>query len=244
MPLAGNLRQLALSDVLRVIESGQRSGVLVVTNGRLQANVYFSSGQWLAAERVGSSQVLAQQLVRAGLISTEDFEAVFGIMFVQAGAISDAQVIRGLIAARLLTQDQLRTFALNDATSLLTVMFGWTDGDFVFEEGIALPEGRIALPVAVGPLVAQALRLARPVGGSPAYEALQLTLDSIIDFAEVDLNSGTAVEITRDQWRLLTAVDGHIPLWSLAENLQAPEALILRLANDLHAASIVTAVAP
>ncbi|HKB47427.1 MAG TPA: DUF4388 domain-containing protein, partial [Ktedonobacterales bacterium] len=74
MPLAGNLRQFALSDILRVIESGQRVGVLVVTHDQLQANIYFSGGQWLGAERVGATHVLAQQLVRVGLITAEQFE--------------------------------------------------------------------------------------------------------------------------------------------------------------------------
>jgi hypothetical protein len=237
MPLAGNLRQFALSDILRVIESGQRVGVLVVTHDHLQANIYFSGGQWLGAERVGMAPVLAQQLVRAGLITAEQFEGVFGVAFVHAGSISDAQAIRGLIAARLLTQDQLRAFAMHDATALLAVMLSWTEGDFIFEDGVALPQGRVALPLAIGPLVAQAIRLTRPAG--PVREVPSLSLDTIIDFAEVDPKSGTAIEVSRDQWRLLTAVDGQTPLWAIAEILQAPEALTLRLANELVAAGFL-----
>jgi hypothetical protein len=239
MPLAGNLRQVDLADVLRVVESGQRSGVLVVTHANLQANIYFSGGRWLGAERVGSVQVLAQQLARAGIIRPEDFEGVFGVTYAQVGAVPDAEAARGLIAARLLTQEQLRGFAVNDATSLLTVMLTWPDGDFIFEEGVTLPPGRIALPLSVGPLVAQALRLARPGGADPAREAPSLSLESTVDFADVDPMSGVAVEVTRDQWRLLTAVDGQTPLWAIAENLQAPDGLVLRLANDLLAAGLV-----
>ncbi len=239
MPLAGNLRQVALADVLRVVESGQRSGVLVIVYARLQANVYFSGGQWLGAERVGSAQVLAQQLARAGIITPQDFESVFGVLFAEAGAIPDAEAVRGLIASRVLTQEQLRAFAMNDAISLLTVMLAWPDGDFIFEEGVTFPPGRVALPLAVGPLVAQAQRLGRPAGADLARDAASLTLDSVLDFAEVDPSSNSSVEVSRDQWRLLTALDGRTPLWAVAENLQAPERLMLRLANDLVASGLL-----
>jgi hypothetical protein len=50
------------------------------------------------------------------------------------------------------------------------------------------------------------------------------------------------VQLTRDQWRLLTAVDGKLPLWAIIADLAAPEVAILRLAAELHAAGIVTVV--
>src|SRR5260370_20522165 len=113
-------------------------------------------------------------------------------------------------------------------------MLSWTEGDCIFEDGVGMPRGRVGVPLSFGPLVGQAVRLARPAG--PVREVPSLSLDTIIDFAEVDPRSGTAIEVSRDQWRLLTAVDGQIPLWAIAESLQAPEALILRLANELVAA--------
>jgi Domain of unknown function (DUF4388) len=246
MPLAGTLQQFALADVLQVIENGQRTGVLVVTHADLQANIYFTSGQWAAAERVGATQVLAQQLVRAGLITPEDFEAVFGVTFVQAGAIADAQVVRALIGARVVTPDQLRAFAMQDAASLLSVILSWSDGEFAFEDGVALPQGRVALPLPVGSLIEQAYQLAfeqaRPQPVMPAARQLpvqQVSPDAVLDFTDIDPKSGSAVEVTRDQWKMLTVVDGQTPLWALAENLGAPVHIIQRLAGELVAAKVV-----
>lgn len=240
MQLAGNLRQYALTDVLRVIESGQRTGMLLLSKGKLRAAIYFSGGQWLLAERLGSGMVLAQQLVRVGLISPEQFEAVLGVPFVQAGALADVQVVRALIGAGLLTQEQLRTFAVDDAVALLTVVLAWPDGDFVFEDGIGLQQGRVALPLPVAPLVAQAMRFAR--ANVPSREVVPLAPESVIAFAEVDPESGTSIQLTRDQWKLLTAVDGQLPLWAIVQRLQAPEAMVLRLAADLVASGIAIVV--
>src|SRR5262249_52091011 len=147
------------------------------------------------------------------------------------------QLVRGLVTHRVLSQEQLRSFALQDAITLLAIILTWPEGDFIFEDGVTLPRGRVALPLPVGPLVAQAMQRVRP-HESPR-ETPVLSPEVVLDFAEVDPRSGVAVEVTRDQWRLLTAVDGGTPLWAIAENLQAPESIVLRLAGELLASGIV-----
>lgn len=241
MPLAGNLRQFALPDVLRVIESGQRSGRLMLQRGDRRAAIYFSGGQWLLAERIGSPMVLAHQLARAGMIAPEQFEATLGIPFSEAGEIPDMQIIRALINSRVLTQEQLRQFAFGDAVNLLTSVLAWPDGDFVFEDSVSLPPGRVWLPLPLGPLVSEAIRLVRGAM-PPMREVVPLAPEAVIDFAEVDPESGTAIHLTRDQWRLLTAVDGQMPLWAIVQRLKAPEPTILRLAAELVASGTVVVV--
>ena len=269
MPLSGNLRQFALPDILRVIESGQRTGVLVLSRGKLRAAIYFSAGQWLLAERIGSSLLLAQQLARVGLITPEQFEAAIGIPFAEAGEVPDVQIVRTLIGAHLLNHDDLRTFAVDDAVNLLTIMLGWPDGDFFFEDGTPPPQGRLALPLPVGPLVAQALRYAQASGAvapangangandmsgmhsAPSANAMPhqtprpravVGLDAVLDFAEIEPEAGAAVQLTQDQWRFLTAVDGRLPLGAVIHRLQAPEHVILRLAAELLASRVLVVV--
>lgn len=240
MSLAGNLSQFALPDVLRVIESGQRSGRLMLQRADRRAAIYFSGGQWLLAERIGSPMVLAHHLAHAGMISPETFEAILGLPFARAGEIPDMQVIRALISARALTQEQLRQYAVGDAVNLLTLVLAWPDGDFMFEDGVPLPPGRVWLPLPLGPLVVEAMRLMR--GAAPVREVMPLASEAVIDFADVDPESGTAIQLTRDQWRLLTAVDGQMPLWAIVQRLKAPEQTILRLAAELVAAGTVVVV--
>ncbi|MGH2515266.1 MAG: DUF4388 domain-containing protein [Ktedonobacterales bacterium] len=240
MPLSGNLRQFALPDVLRVIESGQRSGRLVLQRGERRAAIYFSGGQWLMAERIGSQMVLAHHLARVGLITPEQFESALGVPFGGAGEISDMQLVRTLVSSRMLTQEQLRQFAFSDGVNLLAQVLAWPDGEFVFEDGVTLPQGRVWLPLPLGPLVSKALGLAR--GNLPSREVVPLAPEAVVDFAEVDPESGTAIQLNRTQWKLLTAVDGQIPLWAISQKLNAPEATILRLAAELVAGGTIVIV--
>jgi Domain of unknown function (DUF4388) len=246
MSLAGNLRQYALVDLLRAIESEQRGGRLMLQRGERRAFIYFSGGQWLLVERVGSSLVLAHHLARVGLITPEQFESSLGVPFVEAGQIPDVQVVRALITSRQLSQEQLRAFAENDALDLLAHVLSWPDGDFAFEDGVALPPGRVALPLPVGQLVAQVQQVRgstpppRPTG--PVAAVAPISPRTVIDFAEVDPANGEMIQLTRDQWRLLTAVDGQAPLVGIMQKLQAPEHVIMRLASELLAAGTVVVV--
>lgn len=241
MPLAGNLRQFALPDVLRVIESGQRSGRLLLQRGDRRAAIYFSGGQWLLADRIGSQMVLAHHLARAGLITPEQFESALGVPFAEAGEVADMQLVRTFISAHLLTQEQLRQFAFNDAVNLLAFVLAWPDGEFRFEDGVTLPQGRVWLPLPLGPLVSKAMSLARESMPAPR-ELVPLVPEAVVDFAPVDPESGTAVQLTRTQWKLLTAVDGQMPLWAICQKLNAPEPTILRLAAELVAAGTIVIV--
>ncbi len=241
MALAGTLRQVALVDVLRAIEGGQRTGRLMLHLGDRRALVYFTRGQWVLTERVGSNLVLAHHLARYGLITPEQFEAVMGVPFAQAGSISDTQIARALVTSRVIGQEHVLAFAESDALDLLSFVLTWPDGEFSFEDGVPPPQGRVAVPLPVSQL------LARAVGGSraatpPSREVMPLAPDTVLDFVDIDPESGTAIQLTRDQWRLLTAIDGTLPLWSIARRLQAPEPVILRLAGELVANGTLVAV--
>ena len=239
MPLAGSLLQYRLPDVLRVIESGQRGGRLMIRRGERSAAIYFSGGQWLLCERIGSAKVLAHHLARAGFITPQQFETTMGVPFAEAGEIPDMQVVRALITTRQLTQEQLRAFAEADALDLLSQVLTWQAGEFLFEDGVPLPPGRVALPLPIGKLVSKVLQ---STPAAATREVMTLARESTIDFAEVNPQSRQAIQLTPDQWRLLTKVDGHTPLWAIARALQAPEQAVCRLAGELVAAGTAVVV--
>jgi hypothetical protein len=241
MEFASSFRQFSFPDVLHTIEQGQRTGRLAIANGNLRAAIYFAGGQWLLAERSGPGQLLAQQFVKAGLVTPEQVEAACSVSFAKAGAIPDVQLVRALISSRTITQEQLRTWAIADAVSLLSVVLSWADGEFAFEDGAGIPPGRVALPMPVGPLLNQALRRGSATG-APVRDQPVLVPEAVVDFVEMDSESASAIQLTRDQWRFLTAVDGLTSLHGIARTLHAPEATILRLAGELVGQGIVMVV--
>jgi hypothetical protein len=73
-------------------------------------------------------------------------------------------------------------------------------------------------------------------------ESLPVAPDAVVDFVEVEANSGAAIQITREQWHVLTAVDGFSSLRTIAHLLQAHEPMVLHLAAELVANGVVMVV--
>lgn len=238
MPLMGNLRQFTLPNVLHAIESAQRTGRLRLAYNGLEGAIYFSGGQLLLVERSGQNPPLAQQFLRARLISPEQIENATGLPAEQAQALPDVQAVRALTSARVLTQSQLRSWAEDDAITMLVSAFGWPDGDFLFEDGMLIPPGRVALPLPVGPLIEQAQRRQRD---SNVRNPPPLAPEMIVDFAEVD-PAGEAISITREQWSLLTQIDGASSLIAISQRMAQPELSVMRLASQLTVSGVLVVV--
>jgi hypothetical protein len=63
----------------------------------------------------------------------------------------------------------------------------------------------------------------------------------IVDFAEVD-PEGDSIHVTREQWSLLTYIDGQSSLLAVSQRMGQPELTVMRLASQLTVAGIVVVV--
>src|SRR5258708_40030247 len=99
MELGGSLRHIRFADVVREVERRQRTGRLSVANGNMQAAIYFANGQWLLAERSGPGQLLAQQFVKAGLVTAQQIEAACRASLPQAGPLPGVTSVPTLLSS-------------------------------------------------------------------------------------------------------------------------------------------------
>ncbi|HEX9069396.1 MAG TPA: DUF4388 domain-containing protein [Ktedonobacterales bacterium] len=236
--LSGSLHSVSLQHVLMSIETTQRTGRLVISRGVPIAYVYFAGGQWMVGERLGAPTSLAEQLVQAGMAFAQQLEFSFGIPFYQIITIPDRQFAQMLTSSGLATSEQLRAWLTQDAAEMLATMLGWQDGDFTFEDGVAFPPHRLALPLQTSMLLAGVSPLPRNTGGL----SNPIDTDVVLDFTEVNPHSEGAIEVTRDQWRLLSVVDGQRPLWALAGGLRLPEEAVSQLAGELVSGNLAVEV--
>lgn len=239
MALAGTFRQYPLPEVLERLESGQQSGRLVVRGAGRVAHIYIVNGRWVRGERLGMGLTLAEQLVQAELLTPEALHDALGVTIDDTLTLPDEQLLRMLFSSQLLTLEQIREWAAADATSMLNYMLKWTDGEFLFEEGVTAPAGELTLPLALGALLGHA---AGATGTSAAAEVTPLSPEAVIAFTDIESTSDVPVQVSRDQWRLLSEVDGQTPLWAIAESLRAPQDVLLRVAGELVAADLATVV--
>jgi len=229
MTLFGNLRQFSLADTLRLIETGMKSGRLVLERAGQRIELYFHQGQLIAFDRDGGAETLGQRLVAAGVITHEQCRHAISLHQGPA-ALTDTRFALMLIDLGYCSQDTLREWAATAATDLITSLFGWVDGDFRFEENIAPSPHRLRIPLPLGPILAAALR--RTSGYRPAPTPRQsLTSSAILTFA--DRHGQGVIQLTRQQWQLLTLIDGRTPLWAISRYLGTHDTMVVHVASQL-----------
>ena len=132
MSFAGNLKTVVFGDVLQLIATGRRTGALVLKRPHRGKTIYFRAGDIIAAasDPPTDEERLGQLLLRKGLISVENLEKALkrqkstgrrlGQIFVDLGNLSREDIFNAL---RVQVEE------------VVYGVFGWTDGDFHFNEG-------------------------------------------------------------------------------------------------------------
>ena len=240
MAYVGNLRQYSFGEVLRLIGDGMRRGRIVVERAGLRADLYCDNGYLLHVWRSGTSLPLAQRWLNSRFITPTQLAQLVAVAGTDLTQMTDADCARLAVERMLVTAEMLMEWAMSDAVDLLAVLLAWPDGDYRFEDGFAAPAIRLIVPLAIPTVLGMTMQrmgaLPAPVPNSqpmpPANHAMPINvdvhLDNVLDFADLDPNDPVPVQLTRDQWRVLTLVDGESTLAAIAQNLAtaAPNALI------------------
>ncbi|HEX6778429.1 MAG TPA: DUF4388 domain-containing protein [Ktedonobacterales bacterium] len=237
MTLAGTLRQMNLEDVLRVIDEERRTGLLLVSNVNLSAEIYLAHNYVLCIQRSGPGQSLAERLINARLVTSQQIGHVRS-MYQQAIA-TEVDLARALIQANMLSNKQLRFWVADDAVELLVVLLSWSEGEFDFEEGVTPEPGRMVIEVPIQAVLEEALHHIAQRRQRVSAARIAVTPDLVLDFADQLQPPSGEVQVTPEQWQFLTAIDGRAPLFAIGKALQLSRNDTLRLASELISSKIL-----
>lgn len=239
MTLAGTLRQTNLEDVLRLIDEQRRAGLLVVREGTLSAELYVEAGQVLCVQRSGVGQSFSERLVNARLVTPQQLGYVRAL-YQEKPITSEVDLARALLQCDYLTERELRDWVMDDASELLVVALSWDDGEFEFiEQEVPLP-GRMVIATPIHLVLEEALHHLAQRRQRVSAARVAVTPDLVLSFAEEPLSATNGkVQLSADQWRFLTAINGKIPLGEACYLLGIAPSAGLRLASDLLSSGIL-----
>ena len=138
--LAGDLRTMALGDVLRWISVGRKTGTLHLQRRAIHKNMTFEKGALRSSASNDPRESLGQFLIREGLLTEEQ---LFKALLKQ----EDQGKLLGavLVGEGLLTEHQLTHCLELKAAESVHETFLWTDGTFDFKDGEAAPGNALHL---------------------------------------------------------------------------------------------------
>lgn len=238
MTLAGTLRQTNLEDVLRLIDEQRGAGLLVVKYGNLSAELYLRAGYVLCVQRSGVGQSFSERLVNARLVTPQQLGYVRAL-YQEKPITTEVDLARALLQCNYLTERELRDWVADDVVELLVVTLSWDDGEFEFiEHEIPVP-GRMVIEVPISAVLDEALHHLAQRRQRASAARVAVTLDLVLGFAEDPQPANGKIQLTLDQWRFLTVINGRIPLWEVCKLLGLSQPMALRLASELLSSGVL-----
>jgi len=132
MSLSGNLKTVSFPDILQLLATGKKTGLLELKTATRQKEVAFKDGNIIYASSINSSEdLLGNLLLKRGKISKVDLERAI-TMHKQTGR----QLGTTLIDMNLFDKSEIGECLKLQIEEIVYNLFSWRDGDFIFHEGV------------------------------------------------------------------------------------------------------------
>jgi predicted transcriptional regulator len=140
MGFTGNLKTLSFGDILQLISTGKKTGVLQILRTSCAKKIYFRGGNIIAAASHPSTieERLGQVLTRKGLLSPEDLDKALKKHRSSGKRLGQVLIETGLLD-RTVILDSLRA----QVEEVVYSVFAWTEAEFRFLDDEAPDSGQI-----------------------------------------------------------------------------------------------------
>ncbi|MEW6049933.1 MAG: DUF4388 domain-containing protein [Candidatus Zixiibacteriota bacterium] len=133
MSLSGNLKTVSFPDILQLLATGKKTGILECKTATRQKEVAFKEGNIIFASSVNSAEdLLGNLLLKRGKISKQDLERAI-TLHKQTGR----QLGTTLIDMNLFDKEEIASCLKLQIEEIVYNLFSWAEGDFIFHEGSA-----------------------------------------------------------------------------------------------------------
>jgi hypothetical protein len=149
----GNLRTMALPDVLQWIALGQKTGTLEVRRGATETRIMFRGGSLFSSWSNDPRHSLGQYLIRDRQVSEEQLFKALLAQESGGGLLGSILVGEGQ-----LSEDDLRQALAFKAEETIYDLFLWPEGDFEFRDGQMPADVRIHLTLPVTAVILEGIR--------------------------------------------------------------------------------------
>ncbi|KAA3630782.1 MAG: DUF4388 domain-containing protein [Calditrichaeota bacterium] len=130
MSLAGNLKTVSFPDILQLLATGKKTGILEIKTSTRQKEVAFKSGNIIYASSVNSSEdLLGNMLLHRGRITKDELNRA-----IQMHKQTGRQLGTTLIDMNLFEKEEIGECLRLQIEEIVYNLFSWQSGDFYFHE--------------------------------------------------------------------------------------------------------------
>lgn len=136
MSVQGNLKTMPLADVLQWMAQGQKTGTLVIDNGRVEKRIFFRDGTVVSSASTDHSEYLGHFLVSHGYINEQQLAEGM-----RQQAATNVMLGRILVGMKAISEKDLKRMLRLKSEESIFEIFHWKEGEFRFVP--ELPSGEM-----------------------------------------------------------------------------------------------------
>lgn len=127
MGISGNLKTMALAELLQWLSQGQKTGTLVIDGGKIQKRIFFEEGVIVSSASTDPKEYLGAFLTAHGYITEDEANGAVARQKQEKQLLGQILVGMGSI-----TEEQLQEVLRQKAEESIYDVFTWEAGEFVF----------------------------------------------------------------------------------------------------------------
>jgi hypothetical protein len=127
MSVSGNLRTMALADLLQWLADGAKTGTLKLDDGTVRKRIHFANGRIVATSSTDAKEYLGHFLVSHGYISEQELATALEMQESNEMLLGEI-----LVSIGVMDEGTLEQMLYLKAEETLYELFTWTEGEFQF----------------------------------------------------------------------------------------------------------------
>jgi hypothetical protein len=210
MSLSGNLRTVSFPDILQLLSTGKKTGILECKTSSRQKEVAFRDGNVIYASSLNSSEdLLGNMLLKRGKLSKSDLERAI-TLHKQTGR----QLGTTLIDMDLFEKEEIGVVLKMQIEEIVYNLFSWREGDFIFHENAQPRNAPFVLELNTMNVIMEGTRRI------DEWTEIQKVLppdDALLRIAKAPRSEEEDVTLSVDEFRMLSLINGERTLPQLLD---------------------------
>jgi len=199
MELEGQIEEVGLTDVFRLLKLSARTGVLNVSWGRHTGGVYFRDGRINYAHSTRSGAPLGERLVKAGELRQGALNAVLA----EQREAEEPRLLGSMLREKgLVSQEALEQYVRAQIEDAVFNLFGLTEGRFEFDLAGVPPVDDIVVSLDADAVVMESCRRV------DEWALAMAQVGSLEKVPFLAANGAATVSLTRHEWDVVCFIDG------------------------------------
>lgn len=200
--LTGNLQTVPLSDLLQLVSTAAKTGMLYICRDDQKREIYFKKGSIIYASSSGSEdQLLGNLILSRNKISKADLERALSIQ-----KLTGKKLGAVLLEMTKLTKEELLAFLRMQVEDIVYNLFGWNSGEFIFYDGRLPPAEQITAELNTMNVIMEG---SRRIDEWIKIREVLPPEDVILEMARDLKTKSSTVKLAVNDLRLLPLIDGE-----------------------------------